>query len=158
MTPAPRPGLPGPTPAVLAAGLLAVLGWELSGLDLVVAGLFGTPDGFPWRNSFWTARVLYDGARAVSIAALFALVAYTFLPVRAGTPSRRTRVAWLAVIVLTIVAVPALKRFSATSCPWELALFGGTAAYVPHWQFLVADGGPGGCFPSGGGRGSRWRP
>jgi membrane-associated PAP2 superfamily phosphatase len=45
--------------------------------------------------------------------------------------------------------VPLLKRFSLTSCPWDLAEFGGVAAYVPHGLLGVADGGPGHCFPSG---------
>ena len=47
------------------------------------------------------------------------------------------------------VAVPALKRFSPTSCPWELAEFGGAARYLSHWHWRIADGGPGHCFPSG---------
>jgi membrane-associated PAP2 superfamily phosphatase len=45
--------------------------------------------------------------------------------------------------------VPALKQLSRTSCPWDLAAFGGVASYVPHWYFGVSDGGPGHCFPSG---------
>ena len=51
------------------------------------------------------------------------------------------------VIGLTVVAL--LKRASSTSCPWDLAEFGGQAAYVSHWLPGVADGGPGHCFPSG---------
>jgi membrane-associated PAP2 superfamily phosphatase len=45
--------------------------------------------------------------------------------------------------------VPALKRLSHTSCPWDLAVFGGSAPYVPHRTFALVDGGPGHCFPSG---------
>jgi membrane-associated PAP2 superfamily phosphatase len=52
-------------------------------------------------------------------------------------------------MLLAVVAVPAIKRFSLTSCPWDLAQFGGVAQYVSHWRFGVADGGGGHCFPSG---------
>ena len=45
--------------------------------------------------------------------------------------------------------VPLHKRISLTSCPWSLREFGGVAEYVSHWLPGVADGGPGGCFPSG---------
>jgi membrane-associated PAP2 superfamily phosphatase len=45
--------------------------------------------------------------------------------------------------------VPAIKRVSLTSCPWDLAEFGGAAQYVSHWRWGVGDGGAGHCFPSG---------
>ncbi|MCB1994417.1 MAG: phosphatase PAP2 family protein, partial [Rhodoferax sp.] len=45
--------------------------------------------------------------------------------------------------------VPTFKRFSDTSCPWELAEFGGSARFVSHWSWGVLDGGSGHCFPSG---------
>lgn len=45
--------------------------------------------------------------------------------------------------------MPTIKRGSATSCPWDLAEFGGTARFVPHWAWGGSDGGPGHCFPSG---------
>jgi len=67
----------------------------------------------------------------------------------AAAPSRAERWHWIAVMLACVVAVPALKRFSATSCPWDLAEFGGVAAYVSHWRFGLPDGGPGHCFPSG---------
>jgi membrane-associated PAP2 superfamily phosphatase len=58
-------------------------------------------------------------------------------------------VAWVLVTLACLLLVPALKRVSDTSCPWDLQAFGGVANYVLHWQFGVADGGPGRCFPSG---------
>ena len=51
--------------------------------------------------------------------------------------------------VFALVVVPAFKRASATSCPWDLAAFGGALPYVPHWRLGLTDGGPGHCFPSG---------
>jgi membrane-associated PAP2 superfamily phosphatase len=56
---------------------------------------------------------------------------------------------WLAVIITLIILVPLLKRVSSTSCPWDLAEFGGSVRYVQHWLPGVTDGGPGHCFPSG---------
>ena len=64
-------------------------------------------------------------------------------------PQRAERWRWIGVILACVLVVPALKRLSATSCPWDLAEFGGTAQYVSHWQWRLADGGPGHCFPSG---------
>lgn len=61
----------------------------------------------------------------------------------------RARWGTLGAVLLNLVAVPAFKRASATSCPWDLAEFGGSAQWVSHWSWGVLDGGPGHCFPSG---------
>jgi hypothetical protein len=95
--------------------------------------------------------VLHEGGRELGWAALAARVVNVWRPLWAG-PSRAERLRWLAVTVLCVLVVPALKQFSLSSCPWDLAEFGGVARYVPHWQSIwghVADGGPGRCFPSG---------
>ena len=55
----------------------------------------------------------------------------------------------IATALLAALVIAALKRSSGTSCPWDLADFGGIATQVSHWRFGVADGGPGRCFPSG---------
>jgi membrane-associated PAP2 superfamily phosphatase len=64
-------------------------------------------------------------------------------------PSRAQRRHWFLATLLGLLAVPGLKRISSTSCPWDLAEFGGSVPYVPHWLLSVSDGGPGHCFPSG---------
>jgi membrane-associated PAP2 superfamily phosphatase len=79
---------------------------------------------------------------------LLALVAATLRPWTEG-PSRAERWGTLAAVGVGLLLVPLLKRVSATSCPWDLAEFGGHALYVPHWRLGVSDGGPGHCFPSG---------
>ena len=66
-----------------------------------------------------------------------------------GTPSRVQRWRWVGVMLLCVLLVPAIKRFSLSSCPWELAEFGGAARHLSHWRWGVPDGGPGHCFPSG---------
>jgi membrane-associated PAP2 superfamily phosphatase len=64
--------------------------------------------------------------------------------------NRRERLQWLASMVLSLLFVSALKYSSHSSCPWDLAEFGGAANYLPHWAGLGrADGGPGRCFPAG---------
>jgi len=45
--------------------------------------------------------------------------------------------------------VSSLKSLSATSCPWDLAEFGGVARYASHWALGMVDGGGGRCFPAG---------
>lgn len=134
--------------AVTLLALAAVVAWDLSGLDLTVTRLFGDAGGFALRHAWWTERVLHDGARWVSWAVLGVLLVNIARPWFEG-PDQHERIAWVLVTLACVIAVPALKRVSATSCPWDLQLFGGTAVYVPHWLWGLTDGGPGHCFPSG---------
>lgn len=133
---------------VALGALLALVAWELSGLDLVLTRWIATPGGFPWRDSFLAGRLLHDGGRALGWILLACLLFDAFRPQRAGPP-RRQRLRAVGTVLAGLVLVPLLKRFSATSCPWDLAEFGGRAAYVPHWLVGLVDGGPGHCFPSG---------
>lgn len=137
--------------AVSLLGLGLLLGWEASGLDQVVSGWFGSAGGFAWRDAWLTSTLLHGGGRLVAwlLLTLMAVDALRprWLPQRG--PSRAERRCWLGVTLVCLVLVPALKRTSSSSCPWDLAPFGGIAAYVPHWRLGVVDGGPGHCFPSG---------
>jgi membrane-associated PAP2 superfamily phosphatase len=63
--------------------------------------------------------------------------------------SRYERRWWLATTLACVLAIALVKRISLTSCPWDLAEFGGAAHYVSHWMLGVRDGGGGHCFPSG---------
>ena len=132
---------------LLTAALL--LAWDASSGDLAAARTFGDASGFALRDTWWASRLLHDGGRLLSWALLAGLVLAALRPGRSGQPSRAQRWRWIAVILLCVVAVPALKRSSLTSCPWDLAEFGGVAQHVSHWAWTLADGGPGRCFPSG---------
>lgn len=132
---------------LLAGGLLLLL-WEAAGADLPLARLYGSAQGFAWRDAWLTRSVLHDGGRSLSALVLAWMVLGVVWPRNPG-PTRRERACWLAVTISALLLVPALKQFSATSCPWDLAAFGGAAAYVPHWLPAMRDGGPGRCFPSG---------
>ena len=133
---------------VAALGLLALLAWDASGLDLRLIHAVGTSTGFSLRDAWWTSQVLHDGGRLLGWLVLAALVVNIWRPWWEG-PSRRERVTWVLITLVCLLLVPALKLVSATSCPWDLQVFGGVAAYVSHWQFGVKDGGAGRCFPSG---------
>lgn len=130
------------------ATLALVLAWEVTAWDLAVAHRFGDASGFAWRDLWWTRSVLHDGGRWLVWALLLLMAVQAVRPHRCG-PGRRERLFWLGATIAAMVLVPGIKRLSATSCPWDLAPFGGTAAYVPHWFWGVVDGGPGHCFPSG---------
>ncbi|MGY0194913.1 phosphatase PAP2 family protein [Leptothrix sp. BB-4] len=135
--------------AVAAALLLA---WDLGGLDLPVAALFGTASGFPLRDAWWTSRLLHEGGRALAMVVLLLMVVDairpTLHPAPAG-PSRARRWQWIGATLACLVLIPAIKRVSPTSCPWDLSVFGGVARHISHWRFGMPDGGGGHCFPSG---------
>jgi membrane-associated PAP2 superfamily phosphatase len=63
--------------------------------------------------------------------------------------SKSERIAMLLGILASVLSISTLKQLNHTSCPWDLAEFGGMANYVSHWVLTVRDGGPGQCFPGG---------
>lgn len=136
--------------AGLLLGLTVVLAWDASGLDLALAHVFGGAGGFAAREAVWSRDVLHAGLRNLWIGTwlLLALDAARRQPATRG-PSRRDRRLALLAGLLVLLAVPAMKGFSHTSCPWSLTDFGGTAPWVSHWDWTLRDGGPGHCFPSG---------
>jgi membrane-associated PAP2 superfamily phosphatase len=125
-----------------------LLAWDASGLDLALTRHFAGLDGFPWRDRWLTSSLLHEGGRVFAWAALALLIVNIWRPLMDG-PSKAERVRWVLVTLVCLIVVPSIKRLSATSCPWDLAEFGGAAHYVSHWRFGLADGGPGHCFPSG---------
>lgn len=135
----------------LLGGLALLALWEWSRLDLPLIRLYGTPAGFEWRDHWLTAKILHDGTRMVGWAFFALLVVSVWRPqLLVAAMPRRERLWWIATTLVCVALIPALKRASATSCPWSLSEFGGGyAPYVPHWLIGLSDGGPGGCFPSG---------
>ena len=142
-----------PTHPALRAGLLlvlAALAWDAGGLDLAVMRWWGDARGFGLREHPWLARYGHDVAQDVlrmALVAWLALLAWGGGPVRAWRGRERLAVA-LGVLA-SLVVVGLVKRASLTSCPWDLAEFGGMARYVSHWRLGVADGGGAHCFPGG---------
>lgn len=143
------PGLPWRRDLMVTlVALAAVLAWDLTGLDLALTRLWGSAEGFPWRDHVLTAKVLHEGGRWLAGLTLVLLAWDAWRPLLPG-PTRAQRAATLAFVVASMALVPLHKRISLTSCPWSLREFGGVAEYVSHWLPGEADGGPGGCFPSG---------
>ena len=62
---------------------------------------------------------------------------------------RLQRLQLVLTTLLSLLAVVSIKYISSTSCPWDLAEFGGVARYVSHWTLGVVDGGGAHCFPAG---------
>jgi membrane-associated PAP2 superfamily phosphatase len=134
-----------------AIGLALVLGWDAIGWDLPVMRWVGSASGFAWREHWLTSRVLHDGTRWLTwILALGLLISIRWpFGKLLRAMQRRERTLWLLTTFAAAAVVPLLKRGSLSSCPWDLAEFGGTAQYISHWRWGVADGGGGHCFPSG---------
>lgn len=128
---------------------LLLLSWDAAGADLWVSRAVGDEAGFPWRDAWFTRRLLHDGGRWAALLLLAGLGWRAWRRAPGDPLGAGARRAALAVVLLNLAVVPAFKRASATSCPWDLAAFGGTARFVSHWDWGVLDGGPGHCFPSG---------
>jgi membrane-associated PAP2 superfamily phosphatase len=132
------------------AALLLVAGWDASGLDLPAARLLAGPHGFPLQEHWLLTKVLHAGVLPLS----WVLVGWITLGVRWPTFGLQRlaaglRLRWAGGMWLSLLVVDLMKRGSRTSCPWDLAEFGGTAVHVSHWAWGVFDGGVGHCFPAG---------
>lgn len=133
---------------VLALG--ALLAWDASGWDIPLAEWFGNSQGFALRDNWLLSSVLHEGGRLLAWALVLALCVGAVLPwgpLRKLPLSRRIQ---LAVTPLAgALAVSLLKSTSASSCPWDMHVFGGVAQHVSHWHWTLHDGGSGHCFPAG---------
>lgn len=136
--------------ALITLGLLLVLlAWDASDLDMRLASWSGGARGFPLTEHWLLTSGLHEGGRIVSWLLAMWLTLGVWWPVgwlRRLTP--RERVQLIATTLIAVLAVSSLKAFSMTSCPWDLAAFGGVARHVSHWSWLP-DGGSGRCFPAG---------
>ncbi len=127
-----------------------IVTWDFLGWDLEAAGLFGSSAGFPFNDNWFATHVLHAGVRQLNYLLVLLCAFCIWRPV--GILRRLTRgdrMALFAGLLVALSSVALFKRFSATSCPWDLHAFGGSAAHVSHWWWFVRDGGPGHCFPAG---------
>ena len=130
--------------------LLLLLAWDALALDLPLARLSGSLNGFPLRETWLLSVVLHEDARRLSWVVMIALILAIWWPVGVlRRLSRGERAGMVLGTLLALLAVSALKSISRTSCPWDLTEFGGVAHYVTHWAFGKLDGGGGRCFPAG---------
>lgn len=130
--------------------LAFTLGWDQSGLDMPMAHWFGDRNGFALQNSWFMVHIAHEGARKLAWAIVLCLSLMIWWPkgwMREIPDVRRMQLVVGSLIALAVMAL--MKRQSATSCPWDLAEFGGVGHYVSHWVWGVSDGGGGHCFPAG---------
>jgi membrane-associated PAP2 superfamily phosphatase len=131
--------------------LLVLLAWDASGLDMALARWAGGPRGFPLRDHWLLTRVLHDGAK--TLAWVFTLllclgVVWPVGPFQRLPFARRLQLPVTALLASAVIS--ALKGLNSTSCPWEMAAFGGVAQHLSHWSgWFMPDGGSGRCFPAG---------
>lgn len=136
----------------LLTGLTGVglLIWDFSGLDMAVMHLIADGSGFGLRDNWWLEEILHTRAKQLAIVVYLGLLLMVWWPQGAMRQlSRWQRSEIMVGITLGLITISTLKRWSLSSCPWELQDFGGVAAYVSHWQWGTPDGGSGHCFPGG---------
>ena len=138
---------------ILSLALLTA--WDSAGIDMPLMRSLGNASGFAWREVV-ALQWMHSGGRAVAWAVMAWMVWLAFTePKRLargalsarGLPAHRRY--WIGITLACLLLVNLIKRTSATSCPWDLAEFGGVAQHISHWALLARDGGPGQCFPSG---------
>jgi membrane-associated PAP2 superfamily phosphatase len=124
-------------------------------LDLTIARWFfdDVRRLFPLANEWLLKTVLHDGARTTSAVAALALlgVAITSWVTRQPRALRAHREALLYTSIATLAAaaiVGVAKHFSSHACPWDLAMFGGSAPYHPLLGAHAAVPNVDGCFPA----------
>ena len=145
-----RLGLASPGLWLWFAFLGLTLGWDASGADIRVMAWLGDAQGFAFRDHWWLSTIGHDGAKRLAVLVFLGIVWMAFQPMGIWRQMPRTQRLEIVVgITLSLLVVTAIKRFSLTSCPWELQAFGGPAAHVSHWLWGLADGGSGRCFPGG---------
>lgn len=135
---------------VCAVTLVLLLAWDASGLDLPLARLVGGAQGFAWRDQAALVLLAHEVPRRLAWVAVALLAWGVWRPwgfLRMLT--RADRLQLVASVLLGVAAVALIKRASSSSCPWDLAEFGGVAQYVSHWAWGLGDGGGGHCFPAG---------
>ena len=135
------------SPAAFTVYALAVVvAWDATRLDLPLAGWMAGPQGFALRHHGFLTEVLHDGARRLAWLLAVALCLAVWWPPRAlARVPQPDRLQLAAVTLASAFLVTTLKGLSATSCPWDLAQFGGVAHYVrgidqPRCQILERQG------------------
>ncbi len=135
--------------SVLLLSLILGIAWDMCGLDMPIMRLLGDTSGFALRGNPWLSRWLHDGLRQLALWLLLVLMLWAIRKDGPGRTPRCERLAVLAGVLLSLLSINLVKMNSLTSCPWDLADFGGSARYVSHWAWGTPDGGGGRCFPGG---------
>lgn len=112
---------------------------------------------FPWRHRWLTEMFGHHILRNVLVVLGIVLIVVSVWDALAGgrsyfhlTPLARLRLRLLALCAFLIpLAIAALKRASATHCPWDLVQYGGRQPYYGLFEHVPAWVESGHCMPSG---------
>lgn len=135
---------------ITLVGLVLVSLWDAAGQDVATARWWGNAQGFALRDNYFLVTYMHEAMRMLGWAVVVALSIGVWVPfglLRRLPTMRRAQL--VASVLLSLAAIAIIKRSSATSCPWDLQVFGGVADYVSHWRWGLRDGGGGHCFPAG---------
>ena len=141
--------------ALAASAIALTLSLGDGRLDLTIARWFfdDVRRIFPLTNDWLLKTVLHDAARTISAVAALTLLGITITSL--VTPRLRAVRAHRGALLYTSIAtvataaiVGALKHFSSHACPWDLAMFGGSAVYHPLLGAHAAAPNVAGCFPA----------
>lgn len=136
----------------IAMLVTAALALNRLGADLGVADLAydAAARAFRWREHPLLTSLLHDGARWLAATLLVALVVLLAASRHPALRPWRPALAFMVVGALAAAGTVALlKSLSTHSCPWDLARYGGSAAFFPFLGSVPPDPGPGRCTPSG---------
>jgi membrane-associated PAP2 superfamily phosphatase len=121
--------------------------------DLWLADRIYAFEGGHWglRHAWATQHLIHLVGRELSTAGwLMVLAAWLVACTRSGWASlRRPLLYLLAATALSTLLVSVLKTWSNVDCPWDLARYGGTRAYIGLFEWRPAGMGPAQCFPAG---------
>lgn len=134
---------------VWVMGLLITLLWDATPFDRWVMQSLSSAQGFEWTHHVLLEQWLHNRLRQLSLclwAGLWCLALWPNSPWHRPQPER---LLLAGLVTLNVLVINLLKQWSATSCPWDVGLWGGQANYVSHWNWDRGDGGPGHCFPGG---------
>jgi membrane-associated PAP2 superfamily phosphatase len=113
------------------AALAGVVAWDAGGRDLAWAQAFGSSAGFPMRDHWFFVQVLHEDARRLGWLLVLLLALSVWWPkgiLRRIDARERLQMAVSALLALALISI--VKNLSATSCPWDLAQFGGVARHA----------------------------
>lgn len=149
------------------AGAALFIAWlgDATDADLLLAGAMYDPASasFPWRHA-WLTETFNHGylkllLTALAVSAVLAGVWDALRPIPGWRPETRLRLRVVACSALLVpLAISLLKHASASHCPWDLAMFGGTEAYVRLFDAVNAQATPGRCLPAGHASTALWLP
>lgn len=141
------------------AFILLVFAMDRLGVDLAIADrIYALNNGeWLWRDNVYTAVVIHEWGKTLSILMAVTTLAVLILSCRLGKWHRwRMPMAYLFLAVgLSTLVVSLLKQLSSMDCPWSLLRYGGDFPYQSLWSYrltaqpIYVPAHSARCFPAG---------